>query len=113
MPRLKFNCVYSSDWTPWLYSCAVPTKSSAKTSNGRVWNVDTKYKYKMYFDTEDPENPEIISFWLNTHRTIKQDDAVVRLGDLNPENSSLYLQLQKQLQMESKTTMVTKIVITH
>ena len=65
----------------------------------------------MYFETEDPQNPEVVGFWLNTHRSIKQDDKEVSLGDPNPENSDLYLQLQKQLQSEIKSTMVTKIVL--
>ena len=110
-PRFNPNCVYSSDWIPWLYSCSVGTKSGAKTKDGKIWSIDTKYKYKMYFETEDPENPEVISFWLNTHRTIQQDEKEVSLSDPNPENHNLYLQLQKQLQLELKTTMVTKIVL--
>jgi hypothetical protein len=111
VPRFSPNCLYSSDWIPWLYSCAVSTKSGAKTKDGNIWSIDTKYKYKMYFETEDPENPEIVAFWVNTHRTIQQDDKTVSLNDINPENHNLYLQLQKQLQSEIKTTMVTKIII--
>ena len=110
VPRFNPTCLYSSDWMPWLYSCSVTTKSTAKTKDGQVWSVDTKYKYKMYFETEDPQNPEEIAFWINTHRSIKQDEKVVSLGDPNPENHNLYLQLQKQLQSEISTTMVTKIV---
>ena len=111
VPRFSRTCVYSSDWIPWLYSCAVATKSTAKTKDGKMWNVDTKYKYKMYFETEDPQNPEEIAFWLNTHRSIQQDEKEVSLGSSNPENNNLYLQLQKQLQSEIQSTMVTKIIL--
>lgn len=109
--KVDFNCEYSSEWNPWMYACAVKTISTAHTKDGQKWDVDSKYKWRFYLESEDPSEPEIVSFWSNTHRVVQQDDKEISLGDPNPENAELYETLQERLRAEIKSTMVTQIKI--
>ncbi|MBM76471.1 MAG: hypothetical protein CMK59_13780 [Proteobacteria bacterium] len=107
--KVDFNCEYSSEWNPWMYACAVKTQSTASTKDGQKWNVDSKFKWRFYIESDNPSEPDVISFWSNTHRVVQQDDKEVSLGDPNPENAELYEILQNRLREEVKTTMVTQI----
>ena len=94
-----------------MYACAVKTTSSASTKDGKKWTVDSKYKWRFYIESDNPSEPEVLSFWGNTHRVVQQDDKEISLGDPNPENGDLYKILQDRLREEIKTTMVTQITI--
>ena len=60
--RFNPNCVYSSDWIPWLYSCSVGTKSG-QDQDGKIWSMNTSINLKCILKRR-PENPEVIAFWL-------------------------------------------------
>ena len=86
------DCHYESDWSPWLYVCKVPTKTTMTTSDGKVWNVDSKYKWKFFFD-DDTE----MEFWIENPKALQQDDKEVELGMDDYENKELYSTLQQQI----------------
>ena len=51
------------------------------TSDGKVWNVDSKYKWKFFFD-DDTE----MEFWIENPKALQQDDKEVELGMDDYEN---------------------------
>lgn len=86
------SCVYESDWTPWLYVCTNKTTSSLVDSAGKKWGVDSKHKWKFFFEDE-----EVVEFWIQNFRTLQQDTVEVGLGMEAYENPELYAQLQNEL----------------
>ena len=50
-----------------------------------------------------------VEFWLKKHSARQQDDAVVDLDTVDPENRDLYVRLQQQLREDVKGELVVSI----
>lgn len=101
------DCVYDSNFSPWMYDCTVKTTATVALKDGSTgWTVANRHKWRLTFD--DGSQSE---FWLYKHPAREQDEKVVDLETTNPENTDLYVKLQERLRNEAKTTMVTKVTI--
>ena len=98
------SCSYESDWTPWLYVCVLDTKSTVSTPDGKTWSMDSKYKWKFYF-----ESGEEVEFWAQDHRRLEQDTTEVTMTTENAENRELYAKLQQQLKEDISGAMLIRI----
>jgi len=101
-----FDCLYSSEYSPWMYECSVKLKSTVTTKDGKSYVADSGHKWKFVTD-DDVEH----TFWLKKHYARQQDDKVVDLNVANPENYALYGELQAQLRNEMKGDLVKTISI--
>ncbi len=99
------SCLYSSEYTPWMYECSVKLTASLSTKDGKSYVADSGHKWRFFFD--DGSESE---FWLKRHYARAQDDKQVELGD-DTENRELYEQLQGQLKGEIKGAMTTSIAV--
>ena len=107
IPNVKdFDCLYSSEYSPWMYECSVKLKSVVTTKDGKSYLADSGHKWK--FVTDDDAEHE---FWLKKHYSREQDSKVVDLDVTNPENYALYGQLQTQLRAEMKSSLTKSISI--
>ena len=101
------DCVYDSNFSPWMYDCTVKTTATVPLKDGSAgWIVANRHKWR--FTYEDGATEE---FWLLKHPAREQDEKVVDLDTNNPENMDLYIKLQDRLKSEIKTTMVTKVTV--
>ena len=98
------DCVYDSNWSPWMYDCTLKTAGTLTLKDGSKWTVSNRHKWRFTFDSGD-----VVEFWLNKHPAREQDDSVVDLNTANPENFDLYTKLQHRLRDEAKTTIVVKV----
>lgn len=87
------NCVYESDWSPWLYVCTKKTTTSLIDSEGKKWTANATNKWRFYFD-DDTE----IEFWIQNIRAMQQDTVEVELGMDAYENPDLYAQLRNEVE---------------
>lgn len=105
IPNTKdFNCLYSSEYSPWMYECSVKLKSTVTTKDGKSYLADSGHKWK--FVTDDDAEHE---FWLKKHYSREQDEKVVDLDVTNPENPALYGKLQTQLRVDMKSSLTKSI----
>jgi hypothetical protein len=98
------DCLYDSDFSPWMYDCTLKTTGALTDTSGKRWTVDSRHKWRMTFE-DDSE----VEFWLKKHSARQQDDAVVDLDTVEPENRSLYVRLQQQLRDDVKGELVVSI----
>ena len=102
VPNSKdFDCLYSSEYSPWMYECSVKLKSTVTTKDGKSYIADSGHKWKFVTD-DDTEH----TFWLKKHYARKQDEKVVDLEVTDPQNYALYGELQAQLRTEMKGSLV-------
>ena len=107
IPNAKdFDCLYSSDYSPWMYECSLRLKSTITTKDGKSYKADSGHKW-MFVTDDDSEH----TFWLTKHYARQQDEKVVDLEVTNPENYTLYGELQARLRNEIKADLVKSIVI--
>ena len=99
------SCLYSSDFTPWMYECSVKLSAQLTTKDGKRYTADTGHKWRFYF--EDGSESEL---WLKRHYAHQQDERQVQLGD-DTENRELYKALQNQLRSEIKSTLIKTISV--
>jgi hypothetical protein len=92
------DCTYSSEYSPWMYTCELRTPSTAVTTDGKKWTVTTRHKWRFTLD----DGTEI-EFWLNKHPARAQDERVVTIDDPIGENYDMYKTLQQQLRDEKGT----------
>jgi len=97
------SCVYSSDFTPWMYECSVKLSSALTTKDGKRYIADSGHKWRFVFD--DGSESEL---WLKRHYARQQDDKQVELGD-DLENSDLYEMLQERLRKDMKSSLTVSI----
>ena len=88
----NIDCVYESDWSPWLYVCTKKTTTSLIDSEGKKWSGNATNKWRFYFD-DDTE----IEFWIQNIRAMQQDTVEVGLGMDAYENPDLYAQLRNDV----------------
>lgn len=100
------DCVYDSDWSPWMYDCTLKTTATATLKDGTRWTVTSRQKWKLTFDDGSAQE-----FWLMKHPAREQDDTVVTLDSGTDENYDLYTRLQNRLREEVKSTLVTGIAV--
>jgi hypothetical protein len=100
------SCVYSSDYSPWMYECSVKLTSSLTTKGGKTYTADSGHKWRFFLD-DDKE----VEFWLKRHYSREQDSEVVGLDHGNPENYELYGKLQQQLKDEVKSGLINSITV--
>ncbi|MFT5683822.1 MAG: hypothetical protein ACI8RZ_004754 [Myxococcota bacterium] len=98
------DCLYDSDFSPWMYDCTLKTTGTLTDTSGNRWTVDNRHKWRMTFS--DDTNVE---FWLKKHAAREQDSGVVDLDTVNPENRDLYVQLQQQLRTDAKGSLVVSV----
>ena len=107
IPNSKdFDCLYSSEYSPWMYECSLKLKSNVTTKDGKTYVADSGHKW-MFVTDDDQEH----TFWLKKHYARKQDDKVVGLDVANPENYGLYKELQDELRAQIKSDLVKSISI--
>jgi hypothetical protein len=107
IPNAKdFDCLYSSEFSPWMYECSIKLKATVTTKDGKSYAADSGQKWKFVAD----DNTEH-TFWLKKHYARQQDKEVVGLEAGNPENYALYGALQAQLRNEIKANLITRIAI--
>ncbi len=105
IPNTKdFDCLYSSEYSPWMYECSLKLKASVTTKDGKTYAADSGHRWKFVTD-DDQEH----TFWLKKHYARKQDDKVVGLDVVNPENYDLYKELQDELRGQIKTDLFKSI----
>ncbi len=93
------DCTYSSDYTPWMYTCELRTPTTAVTTDGKKWTVNSRHKWRFTYD----DGTEI-EFWLTKHPARLQDTNTVGLDTVNPENYEIYKALQAQLRTERQSS---------
>ncbi|MCK6515740.1 hypothetical protein L6R46_11880 [Myxococcota bacterium] len=86
------DCTYSSDVSPWMYTCELKTVTTATTKDAKKWTVSTRYKWRLTFDDDSQ-----VEFWLAKYPARAQDDKVVTIDDEVGENFDMYAKLQAQL----------------
>lgn len=86
------NCVYESDWSPWLYVCTKKTTTSLVDAEGKKWGANATNKWRFYFDDDTD-----IEFWIQNIRAMQQDTVEVQLGMDAYENPDLYAQLRNEV----------------
>ena len=107
IPNAKdFDCLYSSDFSPWMYECSLKLKATVTTKDGKSYAADSGKKWKFVTDDGTAH-----TFWLKKHYARQQDEKVVGLEVGNPENYALYGALQAQLRTEIKGSLIKSIVI--
>jgi hypothetical protein len=107
VPNVKdFDCLYSSEYSPWMYECSVKLKSTVTTKDGKSYIADSGHKWKFVTD-DDAEH----TFWLKKHYARKQDEKVVDLEVTDPQNYTLYGELQTQLRAEMKGLLTKSISV--
>ena len=92
------DCAYSSDYSPWMYTCEVKCKSTATTTDGKKWAVVSRHKWRFTFD-----DGTVVEFWFYKHPARMQDP-----DNTDGENYNVYIQLQDRLREEMKS-LVTSI----
>jgi hypothetical protein len=96
--KKDFDCLYQSDFTPWMYECSVKVHTELTTKDGKRYTADAPKKWRFIFDDDST-----LEFWMKRHYARAQDERVVGLDDTNPENYDLYGQLQDELRASIET----------
>lgn len=86
------SCVYESAWSPWLYICTNKTNTSLVDAEGTKWGVDSKNKWRFFFEDETE-----VEFWIQNYRALEQDSVEIELGMEAYENPELYAALQNEV----------------
>jgi len=100
------DCVYDSNYTPWMYDCTLKIPSTVKTKDGKSYTVDSRQKWRFVF-----EDGQEVEFWLKKHPAREQDENRVDLDTVNPENYDLYSKLQQRLRAERTGDIVVKVEV--
>jgi hypothetical protein len=103
--KTEVDCVYDSNFTPWMYMCTLPTTSTAKTKDGKTWSVDQRHKWRFTFDDGSTEE-----FYLFKLPVRKQDSEEVSFDAANSENRAMYADLQAEVQRQAARA-VTKVTV--
>lgn len=104
--KTDVDCMYESQYTPWMYMCVLRTTSVVKTADGKSWSAVGRNKWRFTYDDGTTEE-----FWVSKYPVRKQDAQEVSLDSTNPENHQLYAELQAELQTQVKGA-VTRVAVT-
>jgi hypothetical protein len=105
-PLSDVDCVYDSQFTPWMYDCTLKTTATLKTKDGATGLVTNRHKWKFTFDDDSTDE-----FWLFKHPARQQDDREIDIDSTEPENVALYKTLSQRLKLEAATSLVVSITI--
>ena len=94
----EVDCTYSSEFSPWMYTCELRTPTTVRLKDGTAWLSNTRHKW--HFVMEDGSEVE---FYLTKHAVRMQDERVVTIDDAQGENYDMYTQLQDHLRQEIST----------
>ncbi len=100
------DCSYSSDFSPWMYECALRTTSNVVMKDGSKGVITNRHKWRLYF--EDGSNTELFVY---KYVVREQDDRNLEFGDEATENFALYTKLQDKLRGDAKTAIVKSITV--
>ncbi|MDP6945528.1 MAG: hypothetical protein QF464_15370 [Myxococcota bacterium] len=100
------SCLYSSEFLPWMYECSIKLKTSLTTRDGKTYVADSGHKWRFTYDDDTS-----VEFWLKRHYARQQDAEEVSLDQGDPENHSLYAELQAQVKRESRADLVTGVSV--
>ncbi|NOY25634.1 MAG: hypothetical protein GXP62_07150 [Oligoflexia bacterium] len=92
------SCSYTTDFTPWMYDCTLKTSGKLVDTDNKSWTVSNRHKWRFTFDDDSQ-----VEFWLYKFAARQQDTTVVDMETVNPENLSIYQQLQEKLRSEAKS----------
>lgn len=84
------DCMYESEFTPWMYSCTLKTATTVKTTDGKTWTAGTRNKWRFTF-----ENGVTEEFFINKLPIRRQAEATE--GHAGSEDHALYADLQAEL----------------
>ena len=99
--KTDVDCMYESEFTPWMYSCTLQTTPTVKTRDGKSWSATTRNKWRFVFDNGTTEE-----FFLKKLPVRQQEDPSE--GHAGSENHALYAALQADVWQQAQRA-VTKI----
>ena len=100
--KTAIDCMYESNWTPWMYTCTMGTTSTVHTADGKTYTALSRYQWRFTF--ADGTTTE---FYLGKLPARRQDANTSLDAD---ENYALYADLQAEVQRIAGTS-PTKITI--
>ncbi|TVQ86499.1 MAG: hypothetical protein EA397_20080 [Deltaproteobacteria bacterium] len=98
------DCLYDSNYTPWMYMCTLKATATAKLSDGSTWTVTNRHQWQITL-SDDTQ----VHFYLAKLPARQQDDQAADLD--STENYQLYGALQKQVLEQAKAQAIRKVVI--
>lgn len=90
------DCTYSSDFSPWMYTCELKTATAATTTDGKKWTVTSRHKWRFTFD-----DGSTVEFWMVRYPARQQDTKVYEYDEEVVENYQIYTQLQDTLRQQT------------
>lgn len=102
--RDDIDCMYDSNFTPWMYMCTLRSTAVAKLKDGSTWRVTSRHQWR--FTTDDDRD---VSFYLFRLPARQQDDQAADLD--TKENYNLYGSLQAGVLAAAKGQAIKKIVV--
>lgn len=100
------DCMYDSNFTPWMYMCTLKTTPTAKLTDGSSWRVTSRHQWRLTFDDESSE-----SFYIFKLPARQQDAEAASLE--STENYQLYGTLQAEVLQAAKGAVVKTITLKH
>ncbi len=101
------SCNYSSETSPWMHECTLPTVSVAVLKDGSKGNVTSRQHWRFSF--EDGTQQEFTAF---KYTARAPDDREIEMGQEVGENTDLYAKLQQQIREDLKGKFVKAVTIT-
>lgn len=90
------DCTYSSDYSPWMYTCELKTPTNGTTTDGKKWTVTSRYKWRFTFDDDSS-----VEFWMARYPARLQETRVYEYDEEVVENYQIYTQLQDTLRQQT------------
>jgi hypothetical protein len=98
------DCLYDSNFMPWMYMCTLRTQPTAKLKDGSSWRITSRHQWRLTLDDDQD-----VSFYLFRLPAREQDE---KSSDLSPsENYALYGKLQTRAMELARTSAVKSIVL--
>jgi hypothetical protein len=97
------SCEYDSATRPWMYTCTLPTTTTARTADGARWSVSTRNKWRLHVSGHGE-----VDLYLSKLPVRAPDDAASGYGS---ENHALYATLRDRVLEESRIS-VTRLQLT-
>jgi hypothetical protein len=102
--RGDIDCMYDSNFVPWMYMCTLRSAPVAKLKDGSTWRVTSRHQWR--FTTDDDRD---VSFYLFRLPARQQDEQAADLD--TQENYTLYGSLQAAVLARAKADAIKKIVV--
>lgn len=102
--KSDIDCMYDSNFTPWMYMCTLKSNPVAKLRDGSTWRVTSRQQWRLTL-----ANDQEVSFYLFRLPARQQDEQVADLD--TQENYNLYGSLQAAVLSTSKGDAIKRIVV--